>query len=81
MIVFILEWRLIGGGGNDSGWIVDGVYSNEALAFESSNAGNEIGSTPFRFEVANDFCGDRRWVSNLVDGERFRVREFKVQTP
>jgi len=78
MPVFILEWRLVGGG-NDSGWQIECVCQSETLAFEQANAGTEIGSTPFEFKATSNFCGDRRYISNTVDGENWRVREFKVQ--
>lgn len=80
MKVFLLEWQMTRLDGSNSEWIVDGVFDNESLAFEASNAGTEIGSTPFAFKAESDFCGDRRWISNLVDSERFRVREFRVET-
>ncbi len=79
MSVFLLEWRMIGGG-NDSGWQVECICPSELNAFEQANAGTEINSTPFEFKATSEFCGDRRYISNQVDGERWRVREFKVLT-
>lgn len=79
MSVFLLEWRLVGGDGGDSGWQVECVCQGELLAFEHANAGLENGSPLFEFKATSDFCGDKRYISNQIDGERWRVREFKVQ--
>lgn len=78
MSVYILEW---GQANRKDRWLIECVCSSIEVATVAANSGREIGLAAFEFKPDRVFVSsDGRWSSNVVDGEHYRIREFKVET-